>query len=231
MIEFETLFKGTVMILKAVPVTMSLVFLSLFTGFIFAVFLSWMGESKIFWVRAISKIYVFYFRGTPLLVQMYLLYFGVGFWITGTNLLQLPIIGHILSEPYWYAVLALMFNTAGYTAEILRGAIKAIDKGQVEAGYAIGMSRFVVFSRVTFPQALRYALPSYSNEVILMIKGSSLASTITVMEITGVMVRLRAETYAVYEFVILAGIIYLLLNYIASLFLKNFRKKTFFLKN
>lgn len=214
-----------IQILSAVPTTLSLVATALILGFIIAIFLALMAISKNKVLKFISASYVYYFRGTPLLIQMYLLYFGVGYWLSMQNGIQESIFWVVISEPYWYAVVALMFNTAGYTAEILRGAISSIPKGQFEGAYSLGMSKSLLLRKVILPQAFRQALPAYSNEVILMIKGSSLASIITVMEMTGVMNKIRAETYAIYELIIIAGAIYLFMNFIITRVFKALEEK------
>ena len=223
-IDFIT--ASTIELLSAVPTTLSLVFLSLSFGLVLAVFLSLMKASTNKILRYTANAYVYYFRGTPLLVQMYLLYFGVGSWISTITTHKEGLFWDIISEPYWYAVVALMFNTAGYTAEILRGAMQAVPHGQIESAMALVCSKKRILRRIIFPQAFRIALPSYSNEVILMVKGSSLASIITVMEITGVMSRLRAETYAVYELIAIAGTMYLILNYSITRIFKYVEKRT-----
>ncbi len=211
-------------LLGAVPTTLSLVSISLTLGFVLAIGLALMKTSKSKTLQTVASVYIYYFRGTPLLVQMYLLYFGIGSILSSNIWIKDSILWYIVSEPYWYAIIALMFNTAGYTAEILRGAIQNIPSGQVDAGVALGLSKYNILRHVILPQAFRLALPAYSNEVLLMVKGSSLASIITVMEIMGVMSRLRAETYAVYELIILAGIIYLGINYLITLAFKHLER-------
>ena len=214
--NIDRIISSALELLSAVPMTLSLVAISLSFGFILAIFLALMKTSNSKVARIIADLYVYYFRGTPLLVQMYLLYFGIGSWLSSMQCVKNSFMWDFISEPYWYAIFALMFNTAGYTAEILRSAITNIPHGQIESAMALGCSRGHTIRRIILPQAFRTALPAYTNEAILMVKGSSLASIITVMEITGVMSRLIAETYAVYELIILAGVIYLLINYIIT---------------
>ncbi|MFL2660219.1 MAG: ABC transporter permease [Alphaproteobacteria bacterium] len=214
--ELELFINSTFEILKAVPTTLSLVTLSLSIGFIMAIFIVAMSLSKLMLVRFFANSYIYYFRGTPLLIQIYLMYFGFGYWLSMQENIKQSIFWDIISEPYWYAVSALMFNTAGYTAEILRGAILSIPKGQFESSYSLGLSYYQSMVKIILPQAIRQALPAYSNEVILMVKGSSLASIITIMEITGTMNKIRSETYAVYELIFIAGSIYLLINFVIT---------------
>jgi octopine/nopaline transport system permease protein len=167
-------------------------------------------------VERLAAAYVFVFRGTPLLVQIFLIYYGLGQF----DLIRESFLWPFLREPMWCAILALTLNTGAYTSEVLRGAILSVPQGQLEAARACGMSRVLAFRRITLPVAIRQMLPAYGNEVILMVKASSLASTITLMEITGIARRMIAQTFAVFELFIVAGAIYLLLNFIASRLIK-----------
>jgi octopine/nopaline transport system permease protein len=160
----------------------------------------------------LARAYIFVFRGTPLLVQIFLIYNGLGqfravrqsmFWV-------------VLRDPYWCAIIALMLNTAAYSAEIIRGGLLSVPFGQIEAARACGMSRFMIFRRVTMPLAIRQALPGYSNEMISMVKATSLASIITIMEVTGVAARIISETYRAIEVFIVAGAMYLAINFILT---------------
>ena len=121
-----------------------------------------------------------------------------------------------LREPFYCAVLALAMNTAAYASEIFRGALAAVPFGQVEAGIACGMSRFTVFRRIIFPIALRQALPAYSTEIILMTKATALASLVTLFEVTGVAQKIKNDTYRALEVYLVAGLIYLVLNFIIA---------------
>jgi len=162
-------------------------------------------------VAGFAYLYVFVFRGTPLLLQLYLIYFG----LSQFDFVRQTFLWAFFREPYWCAILALTMNTTAYTAEIVRGGIQSVPHGQVEAARATGMSKLLVFRRVIVPVTIRQALPAYGNELILMVKASSLASTITVVEITGVAKRLYSRTYDSEVFVI-AGAIYLVINWIAA---------------
>ncbi|PWC49953.1 ABC transporter permease [Azospirillum sp. TSA6c] len=168
-------------------------------------------------VETLAAAYVFVFRGTPLLVQIFLVYYGLGQF----EFIRDSILWPFLREPYWCAILALTLNTGAYTSEVLRGAILSVPQGQVEAARACGMSRALAFRRIVLPVAIRQMLPAYGNEVILMVKASSLASTITMMEITGVARRMIAQTFAVFEIFIVAGILYLLINFVATRLIRH----------
>lgn len=156
-----------------------------------------------------AKAYSTVFRGTPLLVQIFLFYYGLG---------QLDFVRHnpvlwwIIGDGAHCAVFALALNTAAYTSEILRGGFLSVPRGVVESAMACGMSPMLRFRRITFPLALRQALPAYGNEIVLVVKGTSLASTITVLEITGYAKRLMSQTFAIVEVFAIAGALYLVLN-------------------
>jgi octopine/nopaline transport system permease protein len=157
--------------------------------------------------------FVALFRGTPLLVQIFLIYYGLGQFRTG---LQAVGLWGLFREPYWCAILALTLNTAAYGSEIIRGGLQSVPKGQVEAALAAGMSPFLVLRRIILPVALRQALPAYGNEIILMVKGTSLASIITLMEITGIAHGIISQTYRAIEVFACAGALYLALNFLIT---------------
>lgn len=154
--------------------------------------------------------YMFYFRGTPLLVQIFLIYYGSGQFVSELRSLGL---WQLFREPYFCAVLTLTLNTAAYTAEILRGAIRAVPFGEVEAGRAFAMSRGLILRRVILPKAFRIALPAYTNEVIFLFQATSLVSTITIMDLTGVGRVIIAETFRTFEVWIFVGLCYLAMSY------------------
>ncbi|RUW89688.1 ABC transporter permease subunit [Mesorhizobium sp. M7A.F.Ca.US.010.02.1.1] len=148
------------------------------------------------------------FRGTPLLVQIFLFYYGLG---QLSLIKDNPALWWVISNGARCAVLALALNTAAYTCEILRGALMSVPVGLVEAAQACGMSRMLRFRRIEFPLAIRQGLPAYGNELILVVKGTSLASTITVLEMTGYAKRLMSQTFAIFEIFAIAGVINLML--------------------
>ena len=150
------------------------------------------------------------FRGTPLLVQLFLLYYGVGMisWVKGNALLW-----WVFSDGTRTAILAIMLNSGAYVSEVFRGGLQSVPKGQVEAALAIGMSPWQCFIRVRLPLAIRQALPAYSNEIVIAIKGTSLASTIAVLELTGYARRIMSQNYAIIETFIIAGLLYLAINF------------------
>ena len=158
----------------------------------------------------IARFYVWVIRGTPLLVQLFVIYHG----LPQFGFIRQSVLWPILREPYWCSVIALSLNTAAYVSEILRGGVLGVDKGLIEAGKALGLSKFQRTTRITAPLAVRLALPAYSNEIVSMLKSTALASTVTLMEMTGVARTIVADTFAPYEIFIAATIIYLVLVWI-----------------
>lgn len=150
------------------------------------------------------------FRGTPLLVQLFLLYYGVGMigWVK-----NVPWLWWLFSDGTRTAILAIALNSGAYVGEVFRGGFQAVPKGQIEAAQAIGMSAWQCFKRVRLPLAIRQALPAYSNEIVICIKGTSLASTIAVLELTGYARRIMSQNYAIMETFIIAGLLYLAINF------------------
>lgn len=209
--DFQIMMESISPLVNAIPSTLLLTFTSVIIGFVIAVP---MALGRLSETRILSNIcygYVYFFRSTPLLVQIFLIYYG-----SGQFRAELEIFGlwHFFKEPWFCAILALSLNTAAYVCEIIRGGIISVPKGQWEAGHALGMSKIDQFRDVIFPQAIRQALPAYGNEIIIMVKASSLASTVTILEITGVAEKLIAETFQPLEIFIVAGSIYLSLNFI-----------------
>jgi len=211
--DWEFLADVFLQLLGGVPLTLQLSLTALLAGFILAVVIAWAASSRFRLLQWIGSIHTEIFRGTPLLVQIFLIYYGLG---------QIPGVRHselwpYLREPYWCAILALALNTSAYTAEIIRGAIQAVPAGEVEAGRACGMSGFLLRRRVTWPIAIRHGLPVYSSEVILMLKATSLASIITLSEVTGIAYKLISSTYRVMEVFAVTGALYLTLTFAISL--------------
>ncbi|PXA85176.1 ABC transporter permease [Caulobacter sp. D4A] len=207
--DIAFLYEAFLSLVAALPLTLQLAATAVGLGAFLALGLALCRLSGILPLDWFARAYIFVFRGTPLLVQIFLIYYGLGqfrevrqsmFWI-------------VLRDPYWCAVIALMLNTAAYSAEIIRGGLLSVPFGQVEAARACGMSRFMTFRRITLPLAVRQALPAYSNEMISMVKATSLASIITIMEVTGVAAKLISETYRAIEVFVVAGAIYLAINF------------------
>lgn len=199
-------------LLEGTGLTLQLVAQALVAGFLIALPTALMRLSRNPVARGASYGFVFFFRGTPLLVQIFLIYYGLSQFQAVRDSALWP----ILREPYWCALIAFSLNTAAYTAEILRGGILSVPRGQIEAAKASGMSPVLRFRRIVWPQAIRNALPAYGNEIILLIKASSLASTVTLLDLTGVARTLIAETYRPMEMLAMAGLVYLVLTFIVG---------------
>jgi octopine/nopaline transport system permease protein len=211
--DFEFMAETFPQLIAGVPVMLSLVGSSLVLGFVFAVILAQMRLSKNLLLSKLAYAYVYVFRSTPLLVQIFLIYYGSGQF---REFFESVGLWYFLREPYFCAILALTMNTAAYTSEIIRGGIQSVPWGELEAGRAIGMSGLTLFRRIVFPIAIRQALPAYGNEIILMVKSTSLASTITILEVTGIAKKIIATTYLTVEVFIIAGAIYLSINFIVT---------------
>jgi len=212
MLEFDLMWDSLPAFFQGLLVTLGLTLASLLCGMVVALPLALLRVSrrKILWMPAYA--YITFFRGTPLLVQIFLLYYGMGQfgWVKET------VLWAVIRDAAPCAILAFSLNTAAYTGEILRGAIQAIPRGEIEAAHALGMSRLLTFRLIQLPRAFRLALPAYGNEVILMIKSSSLASTITLLDLTGTARTIVARTYAPYEIFLVAAGFYLLLTFVTS---------------
>ena len=196
-------------LLKGLWVTAALTLVSVLIGFNLGLGLALMRLSTNRFAAGFAKYYSNVFRGTPLLVQIFIFYYGLG---EVSLIRDNAVLWWVISDGSRCAVLALALNTAAYTSEILRGGLMSVPAGLVEAAQACGMSRLLRFRRIEFPLAIRQALPAYGNELILVVKGTSLASTITVLEITGYAKRLMSQTFAIFEIFAIAGILYLVVN-------------------
>ncbi|KQV40830.1 MULTISPECIES: ABC transporter permease [unclassified Rhizobium] len=194
---------------RGIPLTLQLTLLSVTSGAVFAIVLASFRLSGNQVLDGLARGYIFVFRGTPLLVQLYIIYYGLSQFPELRKSFAWP----FLREAYWCASLALCLNTAAYSAEIIRGGVIAVPLGQIEAAKAYGMGGLTLLRRIIAPQAFRLMLPAYSNELILVVKSTALASTITMMEVTGIAAKLISATYRPVEIFIAAGAIYLLLNF------------------
>ncbi len=212
--SFPKLLSATLITLKLVSA--SLLF-GIFLGTLFAILRT--GKNK--FLKAFSYYYSYIFRGTPMLVQLFIIYFG----LAQIEYLRSSFLWVILKEPYWCAIIAFALNTGAYTSEIIRSAFETIDKGTIEAGESLGISNSKIFYKIKLPIALRQSLPAYGNEMILMLKGTSLASTVTLMDLTGVAKFIISTTYKPVEIFIVAGSIYLLITFLIHSLIKFLEKK------
>ena len=222
MIEFLTsiqnslIYKNFFLVLSGLDNTILLLLISLPLGFVLALLFALARVSKITLLSKTIASYIFVIRGTPLLVQIYLIYFGLG----SVKFIRESFLWYALKEPFWCGVIALTINTVAYGAEIFRGGIQSIEKSQVESGLSLGFGKFLLLRKIILPIAIRKVLPSYGNELILMVKATSLVSLTTYMEMTGIARKIMAKTFAPVEAFIAAGILYLFLNFLMVQFVK-----------
>ena len=208
-------------LLNATLTTLKLLSLSLIFGLFIGLIFAIMRLSKNKFVRNFSYSFSYVFRGTPLLVQIFIIYFGLG----QIEYLRSTILWTVLKEPYWCAIIAFSLNTGAYTSEILRSAFQTIKPGFIEAGKSLGISSKIIFYKIQIPIAIKQSLPAYGNEIILMLKGTSLASTVTLMDLTGVAKYIISTTFKPVEVFIVAGSIYLFLTFLIHNFIKFAEKK------
>lgn len=191
-------------------ITIELTALSVAVGLLIATPGALMRVSKnpLLWMPAYG--FIFYFRGTPLLVQLFLVYYGSGQF---QEVLSQWGLWRFFKDAHFCAILTLTLNTAAYTAEILRGAIEAVPFGEIEAARACGMSGSLLYRRIILPKAFRMAWPAYTNEVVFLLQATSLVSIITIMDITGVARVIASRSFAFYELYFTAALLYLCLVY------------------
>ena len=210
------IFLNSIEIFSAIDETLWLLAISLPIGFVLSLLFALGRVSKIYILSKSIATYIFVIRGTPLLVQIYLIYFGLG----SIKFVRESFLWIALKEPFWCGVLALTINTVAYGSEIFRGGIQTVSKGQIESGKSLGLNKIGIYRRIIFPIALRQVLPTYGNELILMVKATSLVSLTTYMEMTGIARKIMAKTFAPVEAFVAAGIFYLLLNFIMVQFVR-----------
>ena len=208
-------------LINATKLTIQLTLLSLFFGIFVGIFFAILRTSKNKIFYFISYYYSYIFRGTPLLVQICIIYFGLGQveWIRECFLWL------ILKEPYSCAILAFTLNTGAYSSDIFRSAFETVNRGVIEAAKGLGLNKVNIFFKVKLPIAIKQSLPAYGNEMILMLKGTSLASTVTLLDLTGVAKHIISTTFRPIEVFIVAGSIYLLMTFIIHNFIKFLEKK------
>ena len=215
-IQNSLIYKNFFLVLSGLDNTILLLLISLPVGFVLALLFALGRVSKIALLSRTIASYIFVIRGTPLLVQIYLIYFGLG----SVKFIRESFLWYALKEPFWCGVIALTINTVAYGAEIFRGGIQSIEKSQVESGLSLGFGKFLLLRKIILPIAIRKVLPSYGNELILMVKATSLVSLTTYMEMTGIARKIMAKTFAPVEAFIAAGILYLFLNFLMVQFVK-----------
>ena len=219
--DLELMVNSLPKLLSAAVITLKLLSVSLIIGLFIGLFFAILRLNKNIFINRFAYGYSYVFRGTPLLVQIFIIYFGLG----QIEYLRATVLWVILKEPYWCAIIAFALNTGAYTSEILRSAFQTIKPGIVEAGKSLGISNKVIFYKIQIPIAIRQSLPAYGNEIILMMKGTSLASTVTIMDLTGVAKYIISTTFKPIEVFIVAGGIYLFMTFIIHNVIKFLEKK------
>ena len=219
--DFDLMITSFPKLLGATVITLKLLSASLFFGLFLGLFFAILRLNKNIFINKFAYGYSYVFRGTPLLVQIFIIYFGLG----QIEYLRSTVLWVILKEPYWCAIIAFALNTGAYTSEILRSAFQTIKPGIIEAGKSLGISNKVIFYKIQIPIAIRQSLPAYGNEIILMMKGTSLASTVTIMDLTGVAKYIISTTFKPIEVFIVAGGIYLFMTFIIHNVIKFLEKK------
>ena len=219
--DLELMIDSFPKLLSAAVITLKLLSASLIIGLFIGLFFAILRLNKNIFINRFAYGYSYIFRGTPLLVQIFIIYFGLG----QIEYLRSTVLWVILKEPYWCAIIAFALNTGAYTSEILRSAFQTIKPGIIEAGKSLGISNKVIFYKIQIPIAIRQSLPAYGNEIILMMKGTSLASTVTIMDLTGVAKYIISTTFKPIEVFIVAVGIYLFMTFIIHNVIKFLEKK------
>ncbi|NOH67388.1 ABC transporter permease [Vibrio rotiferianus] len=204
--DFSLIVESFPVYLDGLWTTVWLVALALVIGLCVSIPLAIARNSTNYALSLPSWAFIYFFRGTPLLVQLYLIYYGMDQFF--------PVKDTLWEHAWFCALVAFVLNTSAYTAEIIRGAINGLPKGEVEAAKAYGMSKFMTYRRIILPSALRRALPAYSNEVIFMLHGSAVAGIITIMDLTGAARLVNSRYYAPFESFLTAGLFYMALTFI-----------------
>ncbi|MDP5954871.1 ABC transporter permease [Pseudomonas aeruginosa] len=212
MSEWELILKWMPKMLQGAALTLELLAIAVVAGLALALPLGIARASRHWYVRAVPYAYIFFFRGTPLLLQLFIVYYGLAQFEEVRKSAFWP----YLRDPYWCALLTMTLHTAAYIAEILRGAIHSVPVGEVEAARALGMSRRQALWHIILPRAVRIGLPAYSNEVILMLKASAVVYTVTLFDIMGMARTIIARTYESMLFFCLAGALYLVITIVLT---------------
>ncbi|MDC1169780.1 ABC transporter permease subunit [Candidatus Pelagibacter sp.] len=219
--DLELILNSLPKLLPAALVTLKLLISSLIIGLIIGLGFAILRLNKNIFINKFAYGYSYLFRGTPLLVQIFIIYYG----LAQIEYLRSTFLWVIIKEPYWCAIIAFSLNTGAYTSEILRSAFQTIKVGVIEAGKSLGISNKIIFYKIQIPIAIRQSLPAYGNEIILMLKGTSLASTVTLMDLTGVAKYIISTTFKPIEVFIVAGSIYLFMTFCIHNLIKFLEKK------
>ncbi|MFA1673953.1 ABC transporter permease [Rhizobium mongolense] len=204
------------LLLAGAAQTVLLLVISVVFGFVLAIGLAFAQVSGGPLTQYLARGYCTFFRGTPLLIQLWLFYYGVGSLLPMIPGLRQSLFWPILREGFFFAAVSFTLNYAAYEAEVLRGALLAVPKGELEAGRAFGMRRFTLIWRIWLPRAIRIALPTIGGEIVMQLKATPLAFTVTVMDLYAVASKVRQDTLLVYEPLIVVTVFYLILTAIIA---------------
>jgi arginine/ornithine transport system permease protein len=207
-VNFDAVAENLPLYFSGAWTTLQLLLISLSLGLLFAIPLGVLRAMPIPWLSRPIWLYTYVFRGTPMLVQLFLIYYGLAQFECVRESIAWP----WLSSAWFCACLSFVLNTCAYTVEIVAGSIRALPHGEIEAAKSLGMGRWVLLRRIVLPSALRRALPAYSNEAIFMLHGTALASIVTIMDLTGAARQVNATYYLPFEAFITAAVFYFLLT-------------------
>ena len=221
--DLEAIISNLPLYFEGLWITVQLVVMALAVGLFLSVPIAIAAASRNPLVAALPKAYIYFFRGTPLLVQMFIIYYGFAQF----QAVQESFLWPVLKEAYWCALIAFALNTAGYTSEILRGAIRQTAFGEIEAAKACGMSAAQTYRRIILPSVFRRALPAYGNEVIFMLHGSAVAGVITIVDLFGAARIVNSRHFVPFESFITAGVFYLCLTFLIIWLFKRLEKRWF----
>ena len=218
--RWDWLAKYYPLLIKGLWLTVVLWVLSCIFGFLLAIPIGLVQVTGPRWLAAIARGFCTVIRGTPLLLQLWLIYYGLGSLFPQIAAVypefRQDFMWLIRLDAFWYALLAFTLSFAGYEGEIMRGAFLGVPRGELEAARSFGMSPWKVLTRVWFPRAVRLVLPTLAGEVVLQLKSTPLAMTVTVMDLSGVVRnRITQDTYIVYEPLMLLAVVYMCLTFLA----------------
>ncbi len=205
--------------------TLELVFIAVFFGMLLAIPLGLVQVTGPKWLGRIALAFCTAIRGTPLLIQLWLIYYGLGSIFPSIPGIRESMLWPYLRDAFPYAVVACTFSVAGYSGEVMRGAFAGVPKGELEAARSMGMSPFTVLWRIWLPRALQNVFPTLAGEMVLTLKSTPLAATITIQELFGVGTQIRQDTYRVYEPLLMLGGIYIILTGIIVVIMRYFENR------
>lgn len=213
------------MLVRGVWISLLMLFSSAMVGFVFAVLLGIAQVAGPWWLRWLANGFCSLIRGTPLLLQLWLLYYGLGSLFAQYPEIRQSFLWPYLRQAWPYGFAALTISFAAYEGEVMRGAFAGVPRGELEAARAYGMNRWTAFRRIWLPRAVQRALPTLNGETVLQLKATPLVATITVVDVYGVISKVRQETFLTYEPLLLLALIYMILTGILVAVFRYFENK------